>query len=268
MIYIIATPIGNLKDISLRALECLESSDIICCEDTRNTSVLLNHYEIKKKLVSFHEHNELKRSEDIINWSKEGKTISVVSDAGMPGISDPGSKLIPLLIEEGIEYTVIPGASAFATALVYSGFNSDSFKFMGFLATKGRERKRQLEEIANEKSTIILYEAPHKLDKTMDDLIDIIPDRNISIVRELTKIYEEHINFRISDYYNQDFVKKGEMVLVIDKDSDEEEIDEDRIEDLLLELVEEGYRKSEAVTIISEKHGFKKNLVYDISKRI
>lgn len=268
MIYIIATPIGNLKDITLRALECLESCDIICCEDTRNTSVLLNHYEIKKKLVSFHEHNELKRTEEIINWYRKGKIICIVSDAGMPGISDPGSKLIPILIKNNIKYTVIPGPSAFTTALVYSGLNSDSFRFMGFLATKGKKRKTQLEEISKEKATIILYEAPHKLDKTMDDLIEIIPQRKISIVRELTKVFEEHVDFKVSEYYQQDFIKKGEMVLVIDRDDSQVELGEEKIEGLLISLIKKGYRKSEAVLKISEEYGLKKNMVYDISKRI
>lgn len=268
MIYIIGTPIGNLRDISLRALDALRESDIICCEDTRNTSVLLNHYDIKKRLVSFHEHNEQMRSQEVIEWARQGKIISLVSDAGMPGISDPGSKLIPLLVEECIEYTVIPGPSAFTTALVYSGFNSESFKFMGFLSTKNKERKIQLDKIKNEKDTIILYEAPHKLDKTMEDLIEIIPDRKISIVRELTKIYEEHVDFTIKDYKNQDFVKKGEMVLVIDKDSSQEVLDEDEIEKILLDLIDKGYRKSQAAAIVAKDYGLKKNWVYEITKRI
>lgn len=268
MIYIIATPIGNLEDMSFRAIKCLNSSDIICCEDTRNTSVLLNHYDIKKRLVSFHEHNELMRSQEIIEWAKKGKTISVVSDAGMPGISDPGSKLINLLIKEKIEYSVIPGASAFTTALIYSGLNSDIFKFIGFLPVKGSKRRELLDMIKAEKDTIILYESPHKLDKTMEDLIKIIPERKISIVRELTKIYEEHIDFKIKDYHKKDFVKKGEMVLIIDKYDSKRVFDEKEIEDLLLKEVKKGMRKSEAVALISKKYELKKNMVYDISKRI
>lgn len=268
MIYFVASPIGNLKDITLRALELLEQADLICCEDTRNTSVLLNHYDIKKRLVSFHQHNEVERGEEIILWAKEGKDICIVSDAGMPGISDPGSKLITRLIEEGIEYSVLPGASAFTTALVYSGLNSEVFKFLGFLAPKGKERKEKLQMIKDEKSTVILYEAPHKLDKTMEDLMEIIPDRTISIVRELTKIYEEHINFKISDYKEQDFVKKGEMVLVIGPDTRSEKLGEEEIAAYLKELIDSGMRKSQAASQIAKEFGLKKNYVYDISKNL
>ncbi|MDO5027355.1 MAG: 16S rRNA (cytidine(1402)-2'-O)-methyltransferase [Tissierellia bacterium] len=268
MIYIVATPIGNLRDISLRALDALKASDIVCCEDTRNTSLLLSHYDLRKRLVSFHEHNELKRSYEIVEWARQGKEIAIVSDAGMPGISDPGSRLIPILIEEDIAYTVIPGPSAFTTALVFSGLNSDTFKFMGFLSTKNKERRAQLDKIKAEKDTIILYEAPHRLDKTMEDLMEVIPHRRISIVRELTKVFEEHIDFIIADYKDQDFVKKGEMVLVIDQDTSEDEVDEKDVEDMLKSLVAKGYKKSQAAALVAKDYGLKKNWVYDISKRI
>ncbi|NLW52666.1 MAG: 16S rRNA (cytidine(1402)-2'-O)-methyltransferase [Tissierellia bacterium] len=265
MIYIIATPIGNLKDITIRALEALNESELIYCEDTRNTSVLLNHYEIKKKLVSFHEHNELKRSEEIIAYAKEGKVISIVSDAGMPGISDPGSKLIGELIRQEIEYTVLPGPSAFTTALVYSGLNNDVFKFIGFLPVKGKARKEKLEMIKNEKDTVMLYEAPHKLDKTMADLVEIIPNRRISVVRELTKIYESQTTFLIKDYENQDIVKKGEMVLVIDKDEETIEINDEFIIEKLEEAIGRGLRKKEAVSEVVDTYGLNKNRVYKLS---
>lgn len=268
MIYIVATPIGNLKDITLRALEALEKADIICCEDTRNTSVLLNHYDIRKQLLSFHEHNELERSEEIIDFAREGKDICIVSDAGMPGISDPGSRLIDRLIEEKIEYTVLPGPSAFTTALVYSGLNSDTFKFMGFLPPKGKERKDKLKKIKEEKDTIVLYEAPHKLDKTMEDLMEIIPEREIAIVRELTKIYEEHINFQIKDYPLQDFVKKGEMVLVIGKGQEDVGLSDEKILELLRNLLDQGYRKSEAAAMLSKEYDLNKNQVYRLTKDI
>lgn len=265
MIYIIATPIGNLKDITIRALEALNESELIYCEDTRNTSVLLNHYEIKKKLVSFHEHNELKRSEEIIAYAKEGKVISIVSDAGMPGISDPGSKLIGELIRQEIEYTVLPGPSAFTTALVYSGLNNDVFKFIGFLPVKGKARKEKLEMIKNEKDTVMLYEAPHKLDKTMADLVEIIPNRRISVVRELTKIYESQTTFLIKDYENQDIVKKGEMVLVIDKDNEEIKMSDEFIIEKLEEAISRGLRKKEAVSEVVEFFDVNKNRVYKLS---
>lgn len=268
MIYFVASPIGNLRDITLRALDVLKEVDIICCEDTRNTSVLLNHYGIKKRLLSFHMHNEKKRGEEIIDLALDGKSLAIVSDAGMPGISDPGTRLIGSLIERGIDYTVLPGPSAFTTALVYSAMSSAVFKFMGFLPVKGSERKSYLKEIEKEKSTIILYEAPHKLDKTMDDLIEIIPNRRISIVRELTKIYEEHIDFLIKDYHDQDFVKRGELVLVIGPDEADCSPSDDEIKAMLVDLLGEGLRKSEAVADLSESLGLKKNRVYKLSKEI
>lgn len=268
MIYIVATPIGNLGDITVRALDTLNKVDVIACEDTRNTSILLNHYDIKKRLIPFHEHNEMSKIDELIMLSQEGKDIAVVSDAGMPGISDPGSKLINKLIEASIDYTVLPGPSAFTTALIYSGLNSDTFKFIGFLPVKGKERKERLDLIRNEKSVVILYEAPHKLDKTMEDLIEVIPDRKISIVRELTKIYEQHVDFVIKDYWNQDFVKKGEMVLVIGKDEKVEAVDDVKIIEKLEDLISSGKRKSEAVAIVVEEYSLNKNHVYRLSKNL
>lgn len=268
MVYIIATPIGNLKDISLRALEALDASDYIFCEDTRNSGKLLNHYEIKKKLISLHEHNEIQRSEEVITLAKQGKVISFISDAGMPGISDPGSKLIERLIQEDIEYTVLPGPSAFTTALVYSGLNSESFRFMGFLPVKGRERKDKLDQIKKDKDTLILYEAPHKLDKTMEDLANIIPDRKIAIVRELTKIYESSISFLAKDYKNQEIVKKGEIVIIIDKDHTVEEITDEKILIGLEKLIKEGKSKKEAASILAKDLNLSKNRVYNLSKNL
>jgi len=268
MIYIVATPIGNLGDISLRALETLKEVDIIACEDTRNTSVLLNHYDIKKKLISMHEHNENKVSEELLTLAKEGKNIAVVSDAGMPGISDPGSRLINRLIEEDVDYTVLPGPSAFTTALVFSGLNNEIFKFIGFLAVKGKDRRKKLEIIRDERHTVVMYEAPHKLDNTMKDLIDIIPNRKISIVRELTKIFEEHVDFICKDYFEQDFVKKGEMVIVIGPDESSEQMSDDQIIEKLKELVAKGYKKSQAVTELVNEYDLIKNHVYRLSKTI
>lgn len=268
MIYIIATPIGNLGDISLRALETLKEVDIVVCEDTRNTSVLLNHYDIKKKLLAMHEHNENKMSDELVILSKEGKNIAVVSDAGMPGISDPGSRLINRLIEEGVEYTVLPGPSAFTTALVYSGLNSEIFKFIGFLPVKGKDRRKKLDIIKNEKSTVLMYEAPHKLDNTMKDLIEIIPERKISLVRELTKIFEEHVDFTCKDYFDQDFVKKGEMVIVIGPDETIDEMSDEEIISKLEILVKKGYKKSQAVTELVNEYDLSKNHVYRLSKTI
>ena len=192
-LYFCPTPIGNLSDISLRTLEVLEMVDIIACEDTRVSIKLLNHYNIKKKLFSYHEHNEHEASEKLLAFLEEGKSIALITDAGMPGISDPGEILARHVIEAGVEFTVLPGASAIFLALLQSGFASKRFIFEGFLPRKGKERQAILTEWASEKRTIIFYEAPHRLEKTLEELKSLFPNRPLSVSRELTKKFEETI---------------------------------------------------------------------------
>ena len=190
-LYIVATPIGNLADISLRALEVLKDVDLIAAEDTRHTKKLLNHFDINTPLTSYYEHKKREKGEFVLQKLIDGKNIALVSDAGMPGISDPGEDLVRLCIENNIELTVIPGATAFAVALVMSGLSTSCFRFEGFLTVKKTGRLAKLEQLKSEKSTLIFYEAPHKLLRTLNDFLDVFGDRKIAVCRELTKKYEE-----------------------------------------------------------------------------
>ena len=190
-LYLVATPIGNLEDITLRALRILKEVDLIAAEDTRQTLKLLNHYDIKKPLISNHRHNEENREDILIEKLKEGKKIAVVSDAGTPGISDPGEVIAKKAIEEGIEVIPIPGACAAISALIASGLDTKEFVFYGFLPLNKKLRKEKLEEIESETKTAIIYEAPHKLKETLKDLSEFLGDREVVLAREITKIHED-----------------------------------------------------------------------------
>ena len=215
-LYIVATPIGNLEDITLRAIRILKEVDLIAAEDTRHTLKLLNHLEISKPLISYHRHNEEERKENLIDKLKEGKNIAIVSDAGTPGICDPGEVIIKECIEEGINIVPIPGACAMINALIASGISTKEFTFIGFLPLNKKTRKQKLEEIKNSDKTIILYEAPHKLNTTLKELSSILTnDRQVVLAREITKIHEEYIRGNIEEILNKDNLK-GEMVLIIE----------------------------------------------------
>ena len=219
-IYLVATPIGNLSDISIRAVDTLKNVDIIACEDTRKTIKHLNHFEIKAPLTSYHEYNKIDKAYELCEKVKTGKNIAFVSDAGMPAISDPGYELVDIAYKEGLNVTVIPGASAVVSALAISGISSRRFSFEGFLPSDKNEKKEILTELSQESRTIILYEAPHRLLKTLKELFECLGDRKISIVRELTKLHEEVIRGNlgkiIADYESCDIAVKGEYVLVIE----------------------------------------------------
>jgi 16S rRNA (cytidine1402-2'-O)-methyltransferase len=191
MLYIVATPIGNLKDISLRAVEVLKSVDLIACEDTRHTKILLDHYAIKTPTTSFFQHNRFVKAEYLLKLLKEEKNIALVSDAGMPGILDPGYNLINLAIKNKIPITVIPGPTAFLNALVLSGKPSHEFIFTGFLPNRSLARRNRLKALANLKSTIIFYESPHRILATLEDILAVFGDKEIAVARELTKKFEE-----------------------------------------------------------------------------
>ena len=215
-LYLVATPIGNLEDITLRALRILKEVDYIAAEDTRNTLKLLNHFEIKKPLISNHRHNEEDRENSLIEKLKDGKNIAVVSDAGTPGISDPGEVIAKRAIEENIEVIPIPGACAAINALIASGLNTKEFVFFGFLPLNKKLRKEKLEEIKNENKTIIIYEAPHKIKDSLNDLKNVVGDRKIVLARELTKIHEEFIRGNIDEIIEKSENLKGEMILLIE----------------------------------------------------
>ena len=219
ILYIVATPIGNLDDITLRAINVLKEVDLIAAEDTRHTLKLLNHLEISKPLISYHRHNEENRQDLIIEKLKEGQKIAIVSDAGTPGICDPGEVIIKKCIEEGIKIIPIPGACAFVNALICSGLDTTEFEFLGFLPLNKNNRKEKLEQIKKSNKTIIIYEAPHKLKETLKNLKEIIENRKIVLARELTKIHEEFIRKDIDELIKIADELKGEIVLIIEKNN-------------------------------------------------
>ena len=215
-LYIVATPIGNLEDITFRAIRILKEVDLIAAEDTRNTLKLLNHYEISKPLISYHRHNEEFKVDFLIDKLKKGENIAVVSDAGTPGISDPGEVIIKSAIENNIPVVPIPGACAAINALVCSGLDTKEFCFIGFLPQNKKLRKEKLSEIQKETKTLIIYEAPHKLKDTLLDLSEIIENRKMVLARELTKIHEEFIRGNINDIIQKSENLKGEFIILIE----------------------------------------------------
>ena len=214
-LFLVATPIGNLDDITLRALKVLKEVDLIAAEDTRHTLGLLNHFEISKPLISYYRETEKKKSPILIEKLIEGKNIAIVSDAGTPGISDPGEEIIKQAILNNIEIIPIPGCVAFVNALICSGFDTKEFEFIGFLSSNNKEKKDKLEEIKFDTRTIIFYEAPHKMKSTLETMLEILGDREIVLARELTKIHEEFIRGKISTILEQIVEFKGEFVIIL-----------------------------------------------------
>ena len=270
-LYLVPTPIGNLKDITLRALEVLKFVDIVAAEDTRQTLKLLNHFEIKKSLMSYHKHNEQEKSEDIIELLKEGHNIAIVTDAGTPGISDPGTVIVKKCINENIDFEVLPGATAITTALVYSGLDTTKFLFRGFIPRENKERKILLNEIKDVKESIILYESPYRVVSTLETLLEYLGNRNIAICRELTKLHEEIKRGKIDELidYFKNTAPKGEFVLVIEG-KQQEHIDRENkekwenlsIKDHILNVMESGISKKEAIKYVAKERGLNKNEVY------
>ncbi|HSH40024.1 MAG TPA: 16S rRNA (cytidine(1402)-2'-O)-methyltransferase [Chthoniobacterales bacterium] len=191
MLYVIGTPIGNLNDITLRALEALKSADVIAAEDTRHSGNLLRHFEIRKPLISYHEHNEAMRSAELSERLAAGDTVALITDAGMPGVSDPGARLIRACVERGLEYTIVPGVSAVLTALVGSGFSLDRFSYSGFLPVKSGGRERELRAAAEREETSVFFESPYRINKTLAVCAEVMPERQLCVARELTKKFEE-----------------------------------------------------------------------------
>ena len=272
-IYLVATPIGNLSDISIRAVDTLKNVDIIACEDTRNTIKLLNHFEIKAPLTSYHEYNKIDKAYELCEKVKTGKNIAFVSDAGMPAISDPGYELVDIAYKEGLNVTVIPGASAVVSALAISGISSRRFSFEGFLPNDKNEKKEILTELSQESRTIILYEAPHRLLKTLKELFECLGDRKISIVRELTKLHEEVIRGNlgkiIADYESCDIAVRGEYVLVIEgksliekRSERQKSFEEISIKEHFDKYILMGLDKKEAMKAVAKDRGIQKREVY------
>jgi len=271
-LYLVATPIGNLEDITLRALRVLKEADMIAVEDTRQTIKLLNHYEIKNTLVSYHEHNKNEKGRTLIEELLAGKNVALVSDAGCPGISDPGEDLVRLAVEQGIPLTMIPGPAAAITGLVLSGLPCGRFGFEGFLPMNKRMRSERLKSIKEDTRTLVFYEAPHKLIHTLRDLKETFGNRRITLARELTKKFEEIIRTTLDEAIRK-YEKespKGEFVLILEG-ADERRLEENRINSWLEISLQEhvkrytdsGLDKKEAMRRVAEDRGLSKRDVYN-----
>lgn len=266
LLYLIATPIGNLGEFPTRAIEVINEMDLIAAEDTRNTSDLLHKFNIKKPLVSLREHNEVEASLNLIKQIKDGKKVAYMSDAGYPGISDPGYILTKLCLENDIAVSTISGSSAFINALVRSGLDTSHFYFHGFLSAKENEAKEELESIKNKSETLIFYESPHRIVKTLKLLLEVLGDRRISLQRELTKINEENIIGSLSELVKLDeSTLKGEMVIIVEGNkANQENYNDEEIIKLVNELVAKGLSKKDAIEFVSNVTKVRKNHIKDI----
>ncbi|MGE5390678.1 MAG: 16S rRNA (cytidine(1402)-2'-O)-methyltransferase [Deltaproteobacteria bacterium] len=268
ILYICATPIGNLEDVTIRLLKTLRQADLIACEDTRHTLKLLNRYRIKRPLTSYHQHSKLEKADYIIGQLQEGKRVALVSDAGMPGISDPGTALVAKAIENGIKIEVVPGPSAVISALSLSGMDTTSFIFAGFLPSRRGERQKAINAIAREPRTIVLYEAPHRLLDTLRDLAEIIgEERPAAVMREMTKLHESVVRDTVGkllEHFEQD-KPRGEITLVIapylPPPSGEISLDQVMLE--VEELIERGMEKKEAFKLKAREYKIAKSTIYN-----
>lgn len=265
MLYFVATPIGNLKDISYRAIDVLNSVDVIACEDTRNSLKLLNYYNIHKKLIAYHKYNEENSSEGIIALLNEGKDVAIISDAGMPVISDPGETIIKKLRENNIDYTVIPGANAGLCALILSGLDASRFTFVGFLPDDKKMRENLLAEIKDYKTTLLFYVAPHDVISVCEKLYNVLGKRKAVLVNEITKMYEKTFNFNLGDEIN--FEPKGEYVLVVEgsKKIEVNDLKSLSIKDHLFYYINLGETKADAIKKVAKERGVNKNEVYQVA---
>lgn len=269
-LYLIGTPIGNLSDFSPRAVETLSSVDFIAAEDTRVTLKLLNHFDIHKPLVSYYEHNKYASGEKIVQRILAGESCGLVTDAGMPAVSDPGEDIVRMCMDHGIPVTTIPGPTALITALVLSGLPTGRFCFEGFLSTNNKSRREHLEELQNEARTMIFYEAPHKLRKTLSDLNDAFGgERRITLCRELTKLHEEILPFSLSEavQYYTEHDPKGEYVLILEGKPDESDpiLSEEEALELVAKYRAEGRSLKESCKLASSQSGYSKNELYALA---
>lgn len=267
ILYLVATPIGNLEDITLRAINVLKAVDFIAAEDTRHSLKLLNHLEIAKPLISYHRHNEDVKTELLIEKLKDNKNIALITDAGTPGISDPGEEVVKQAIKHNIKIVPIPGACALVNALICSGLDTTEFSFLGFLPLNKKNRKQQLEKIKNANSTIILYEAPHKLVSTLKDLEEITAKRKIVLAKEITKIHEEFIFGTAAELLEKIENPKGEFAILIEKSNEPEENNINLLNNLSLEehynyYFKQGLDKNEIIKKIAKDRNVKKNEIY------
>ena len=266
-LYLIATPIGNLREFTPRAIEILKEADYVGCEDTRNSKILFDHFGISTTLISCHEHNENEASEQLISYLLNGKNVCYVSDAGYPGISDPGSRLVKKALDNDINVSVINGSSAFLTALVASGLETDHFYFHGFLASKESQRENELKEMINRKETLIFYESPHRIMKTLVSMQKIFGNRKICLCRELTKKFEEYIRGTLDELVTLDEnTLKGEMVVIVEGNKDEISsfVSDEEIMAYVNSLTEVGLSTKDAIKNASSTLKVNKNYIYKL----
>ena len=266
-LYLIATPIGNLSEFTPRAIEILKEADYVGCEDTRNSKILFDHFGISTTLISCHEHNENEASEQLISYLLNGKNVCYVSDAGYPGISDPGSRLVKKALDNDINVSVINGSSAFLTALVASGLETDHFYFHGFLASKESQRENELKEMINRKETLIFYESPHRIMKTLVSMQKIFGNRKICLCRELTKKFEEYIRGTLDELVTLDEnTLKGEMVIIVEGNKDETSsfVSDEDIMAYVNSLTEVGLSTKDAIKNASSTLKVNKNYIYKL----
>ena len=263
-LYLVATPIGNLEDITLRAIKVLKEVDVIAAEDTRHSLKLLNHLQITKPLISYHRHNEDVKTSLLIQKLQDGEDIALVTDAGTPAISDPGEIVVKEAIKNNIEIVPIPGACALINALIASGLDTREFAFYGFLPKNKKLRNKKFEEIKKENKTIIIYEAPHKIAGTLDDILKKIGDVNIVLARELTKIHESFVRGKVSEIAEKIENIKGEMIILIEGNNAEEneEKPEMTIEEQYEHYQKQGLSKNEIIKKIAKNNGVSKNEIY------
>lgn len=270
LLYLVATPIGNLSEITKRALDVFADADIVAAEDTRNTYTLLSNFGIKKELFSLREHNEIEASKHLIKLLKEGKKVVYVSDAGYPGISDPGYLLVNEAIKEGIAVSTVSGSCAFINALVASGLPTDHFYFYGFLPKKGNEAKTELTKLLDREETLIFYESPHHIKETTVLLNEVFGNREAVIARELTKLNEEYIRGSLNELVKLDFTTlKGEMVVLIHgKEAKEDDISDEKIIERLRFCLDKGVTKKASIEIVVDELKVAKNRVYKLAQEL
>lgn len=263
-LYLVATPIGNLQEMTPRAIEVLESVDVIAAEDTRNTLKLLSYFQIKTKLIAHHMHNERESAKGLIQLLEQGKSIAVVSDAGYPLISDPGLPVTQLVIEEGFPVVPISGSNAMLNALVASGLSTKHFLFYGFLKNGEKDRIKELIDLRYYPQTLIFYEAPHRLMKTLKNMLEILGNRNICIARELTKKHEEFIRGTIQEILELEDDLKGEIVIVVEgsKEKKEEDVILPMINEQIHQYIKDGCTTNEAIKRVAKERGLSKNDIY------
>lgn len=264
-LYLVATPIGNLEEMTFRSINILKSVKLIACEDTRNTKILVNHYGIETPLISYHKYNEKAMCDKLIDVLENEGDIALVSDAGYPLISDPGSILVDEVIKKGFNVTTISGPCAFLNALVSSNMDLTTFTFIGFLDSKNSSKKKQLQILKDKRETLIIYESVHRIEETLIDILEILGDRKITLARELTKKFEEYTRGKVSEVISSlNENSKGEFVIVIEGNKEEKTMSEEEILNEVKYLMERGEKSKTAIEKVASSYGLKKNYVYDL----